>query len=97
MALEDAVVLARCIDAHGSRIEDGLRKYEELRVERTTRIVRGSAENAKRFHNPALATSEGAARYVTDQWSEDKVRARYHWLFEYDALTEPVGPVPTAA
>lgn len=97
MALEDAIVLARCIEAHGSRVDEALKRYEQLRVERTTRIVRGSAENAKRFHNPALATAEGAARYVTEQWAEDKVRERYHWLFEYDALSEPAAPAAANA
>jgi len=46
--------------------------------------VRGSAENAKRFHNPELAHAAGAAAYVEREWSEDRVRARYEWLFTYD-------------
>ncbi len=97
MAIEDALVLARCIDAHGDRTEDALQRYQALRIDRTTRIVRGSAQNGQRFHNPALAEAEGAARYVTEQWAEDKVRERYHWLFEYDALQQPTAPVGAAA
>lgn len=90
MAIEDALVLARCIDAHGPNVEEALQRYEQVRIDRTTRIVRGSAENAKRFHNPALAAPEGAQEYVTREWSEDRVRARYNWLFEYDALLQRV-------
>ncbi len=90
MALEDAIVAARCIDANRSDIPQALRQYERLRIERTSRIVLGSLENGKRFHNPALADAEGAQAYVTQQWAEDKVRQRYHWLFEYDALGVPL-------
>lgn len=93
MAIEDAIVLARCIKAYGDCISAALQRYQDLRIDRTNRVVHGSAENAKRFHNPALAFSEGAQRYVTEQWAEDKVRERYHWLFEYDALTQPIAPV----
>ena len=47
-------------------------------------------ENAKRFHNPALANSQGAADYVSREWQPERVRERYTWLFEYDAVTLPV-------
>lgn len=90
MAIEDAIVLARCLEAHADAPRAGLQRYEQLRIERTTRIVRGSSDNAKRFHNPLLAHQEGAQDYIDREWAEDKVRSRYHWLFEYDALTVPV-------
>lgn len=90
MALEDAVVLARCLDACPA-IPDALRCYEQARVERTARIVRGSADNTKRFHNPALGEAAGAAAYVEREFTPEKVAARYDWLYEYDALTVPLG------
>ncbi|MBL0423459.1 monooxygenase, partial [Ramlibacter sp. AW1] len=43
-----------------------------------------------RFHNPQLAHAEGAAKYVDEQWSEDRVKERYEWLFEYKADTVPL-------
>ncbi len=97
MAIEDGIVLARCIEAFGSSLPEAFKRYENLRIERTSRIVRGSAENARRFHNPALAQASSAQRYVDEEWSEAKVRARYNWLFEYDALGVPLGAPQTNA
>ena len=85
MALEDAVVIARCLDSFS--IPDALRRYEQARLPRTAAIVRGSSENTKRFHNPALGSSDGAAAYVEREFQPGKVKQRYDWLYEYDALT----------
>ena len=90
MALEDGFVLARCLAADRSDPLAALQAYEQARVDRTTRIVQGSAANATRFHNPQLAHAEGAARYVDQEWSEAKVKERYDWLFSYNAETVPV-------
>jgi salicylate hydroxylase len=53
-------------------------------------MVLGSAENAKRFHDPALADPAGAQAYVDREWSEESVKARYEWLFTYDVTTVAV-------
>lgn len=87
MALEDGLVLARCLEAWRDDPVTALQHYERARYDRTRRIVEGSAGNAKRFHNPALAHAEGAAKYVDEQWSEARVKERYEWLFEYQADT----------
>lgn len=86
MAIEDGVVLARCLACGTEDPADALARYERLRRDRTARIVRASADNAKRFHNPALVNEQGAAEYVEREWTEQKVRDRYDWLFSYDAL-----------
>ena len=90
MAMEDAVVLARCIEAHPTDISKAMKIYESLRVERTSAIVRSSREAATRFHNPALADPEGAIAYIDREWTPEKVRTRYDWLYAYDALSIPI-------
>jgi salicylate hydroxylase len=89
MALEDGYVLGRCVSKYGVE-PAALQAYEAVRRERANRAVAGSAENAKRFHNPDLAHAAGAEAYVTREWQEDKVKARYEWLFTYDATTVPI-------
>lgn len=84
MAIEDGCIVARALDAHPDDIPAALRAYQATRIERTTKIVLGSAANTKRFHNPELADAAGAAAYIAREWEESKVRARYDWLFEYE-------------
>jgi salicylate hydroxylase len=90
MALEDALVLARALEACGDDIEAGLHRYETARKARTAKIVMGSAENTRRFHNPALAEPAGAQAYVDREWAEEQVKQRYEWLFTYDATATAV-------
>lgn len=85
MAIEDGVVLARCLDAHAD-VPVALQTYEQARRERTARLVRAANDNASRFHNPALGDAAGAARYVGTEWQEAKVKQRYDWVFEYDPV-----------
>jgi salicylate hydroxylase len=89
MAIEDGFVLARCLDA-ASDIEEALARFRNARVERTTKIVLGSTAAGKRFHNPILADPAEAVAYVGQEWTPEKTRTRYDWLFEYDATTEPI-------
>jgi salicylate hydroxylase len=89
MAIEDGCLLARCIAKYGVAPE-ALQRYEAARRDRANRCVAASIDNAKRFHNPAMAHAEGAGDYVTREWQEDKVKARYEWLFTYDATSVPI-------
>ena len=89
MAIEDGYVLARCLAAYDDPAA-AVAAYEDARRDRTARIVRGSADNARRFHNATLATPGEAQRYIDTEWSEDRIEARYGWLFEYDATTAPI-------
>jgi salicylate hydroxylase len=86
MALEDAMVLARCIETFATPAE-AFAHYEAARRERTTRAVNGSAENARRFHNQTLSQADQAEAYISREWQEDRVKDRYDWLFTYDATT----------
>ena len=97
MAIEDGYVLARCLEAYAGDPEAALRHYETARIHRTTRVVRGSAENARRFHNTALSTPEDAQRYVDREWEAGAIADRYDWLYDYDAATAPIdAPAPAA-
>ncbi len=83
MALEDALLLARCL----TELDDApsaLARFVALRLPRTTRIVQGAADNTHRFHNPLLADPDTATAYIDREWEPTRVRQRYDWLFEHD-------------
>jgi salicylate hydroxylase len=89
MALEDALLLARCL----TELEDvpmALARFVALRLPRTSRIVQGAADNTQRFHNPLLADPDTAAAYIDREWEPTRVRQRYDWLFEYDVTRLPL-------
>jgi len=86
MALEDASVIARCLDAFDD-VPEALRHYAQARLERTAAFVRGSLDNVKRFHNPAFGDATGAAAYVEREFQPEKLAQRYDWIYEYNALT----------
>ena len=90
MAIEDGCILARALETHAGDPEHALWVYQATRMDRTTQIVKGSAANTQRFHNPELADADRAAAYVAREWEESKVRARYEWLFAYEAETVPL-------
>ena len=89
MAIEDGYLLARCLAEY--RVgHEALRRYQAARRERANRAVAGSAENARRFHNPDLADAKGAQAYIDREWQEERVKQRYEWLFTYDATAAPI-------
>ncbi len=87
MAIEDGWVLADCLAEDALHPERALQRYADLRQPRTAAIIAGSSANTKLFHNPDLANAERARAYIQSQWEPDKVRQRYDWLYEYDALS----------
>jgi salicylate hydroxylase len=89
MAIEDGMVLARCLESYGD-IPEGLRRYEVARLDRTSRIVRGSLENVSRYHNPQLSEPVQAQQFMEREFAPRAMGARYDWLYEYDALTVSV-------
>lgn len=89
MSIEDGVVLGRCLDAFPDPVE-ALKRYEAARVDRTSKMVRGAKENTARFHETALATEEGAVKYMQSEWSRDPITERYDWLYRYDVLTAEI-------
>ncbi len=90
MAIEDGFVMARCLEAERGNPAAGFRRFERARMERTARVVRGSAENTRRFHNAVLADRMAAPDYMRREMAPEKLRTRYDWAYEYDARTVPV-------
>jgi salicylate hydroxylase len=86
MAIEDAYVLARALEMFGD-CTLAFERYEAARKPRTSAIVKGSATNTQRFHNERLSDASTAHEYINTEWSEERVRERYEWLFVYDATT----------
>jgi len=84
--LEDALVLARCLQKYDD-VGLGLSRYDEARRPRAYRMMQGAAENTSRFHNPALAQSDTAEAFVAKEWQAAAISDRYDWLFQYDAET----------
>lgn len=85
MAIEDGFVLARAVEKYADDYAKAFRAYEGARLERTARVMKGSADNIKRFHDNRLSDANAAKRYVDEEWSEAKVKSRYEWLFVYKA------------
>ncbi len=90
MAIEDGLVLARCLEAYGPDHAEAFAAYERARLPRTSRAVTGSQDNMRRYHDNRLGTAAEAEAYVGREWSEDRVKARYEWLFSYDARTAAI-------
>ena len=87
MAIEDGMILARCLEA-SETITEALRRYETARVERTSRIVRSSYERITRLGNE-LANEDQVQAFI-DRQSAASIGASYDWMHQYDAMTTPV-------
>ena len=79
MALEDGLILARCLDPYGDDLGTALRKYEDARRERTTKVVHASRGQSRRRHNES-GHPVAAVRYIETEWAPDRVQERYDWV-----------------
>ena len=89
MAIEDGMVLARCLKA-STDIAAALRRYEAARLDRTSQIVLRSSEALPRIINPQLADPDQATALMDREYLPGRVAARYDWLYEYNAMTVPI-------
>ncbi|MBT4740652.1 MAG: NAD(P)-binding protein [Rhodospirillaceae bacterium] len=78
MAMEDAAVLARCLEASGDDWEGALQRYERARIGRANKFHRGSLERGKTY-----MSADPAARSKTpNAGMEDEM--------SYDAMSVPI-------
>ena len=85
MAIEDAFVVAACLKKYFADPAAAGARYEAIRKERTSAVVRKSHENRKQAFNPALADQEEAVVSVAEDWQQSLARERLDWLYTYDA------------
>lgn len=85
MAIEDAVVLARCLELRAD-VPAAFDAYVTARIDRTTRCVQAAERQRVIFHNDKLSDAADAANYVATQWGEEQVYQRYDWLFSHDVV-----------
>jgi salicylate hydroxylase len=82
-AIEDAVVLTRCLDDAGDDVAAALRRYEAVRLPRSARLQRLSWRNATTYHLP-----DGDDQRARDaRLAATADPAASDWLHGYDALT----------
>jgi 2-polyprenyl-6-methoxyphenol hydroxylase-like FAD-dependent oxidoreductase len=88
MAIEDAMVLARCLRDHGTD-EQALRRYETLRYTRTTKITRYSRiyGSIGQWNN---IWARALRRSMLSLVPESVARRLMEIVFDYDACNEPI-------
>lgn len=81
MAIEDAAVLARCIDEGSSDIPSALKRYASLRRERVARVQSLARQNGRIYH---LAGPMAAARDITMRLlGGHRLLARQNWIYSW--------------
>jgi salicylate hydroxylase len=92
-AIEDGATLAACLVQEGEDLPGALRRYDRLRIPRTTRLQGMSAANRTRFHLPdgpqQQERDQQMATGATD-WSFKAVA----WIYEHDATAPDQDRVP---
>lgn len=90
MALEDASVLARCLDENPDDVASVFETYQSLRLDRTSKVTKSAAGMLPIFHHLALSKPDTANEYIKTQWAPEASAARYDWIYRYDATTVPL-------
>jgi len=85
MAIEDGYVIAACLQKYFDDPATALARYEDIRRERTSAVVRKAHENRASAFEPKLADENAVAMSVTAEWQQVRMRERLDWLYSYDA------------
>jgi salicylate hydroxylase len=90
MAIEDGPALAACLAAGGGDVAAALRRYEQARLPRVSRLQAMSRANKTRFHMP-----DGPDQQARDaEWARagDRAPDTLRWLYDHD----PAALAPSA-
>lgn len=83
MALEDAVVLGKCLAQANGDFQAAFRRYEQIRIPRTARVVLLTREMGRIYH------AHGAERLVRNQMWKNRSQERFYdaveWLYGWNA------------
>jgi salicylate hydroxylase len=93
-AIEDGATLGACLrqvrpGAHAADVAAALRRYEQARLPRTSRLQAMSADNKTRFHlpdGPAQRERDSQMAAGSQAWSFNALG----WLYEHDAAQPPL-------
>ena len=85
MSIEDGYVVAACLDRYFGEPGVAFARYEEIRRERTSMVVRKASENKASAFAPNLADTDRIADEVAREWQQVRLRERMDWLYNYDA------------
>jgi salicylate hydroxylase len=85
MALEDAWVLADCLDRHDDRA-DALAAYQSRRRDRVVRVIDAASANARNYHlsSPVVRTAAHTALRLGGALFPAQALRRFDWLYAYD-------------
>jgi salicylate hydroxylase len=90
MAIEDAYIVAACIETYFHDPAKALARYEEIRRDRTANVVRKAQENRAMAFEPRLADENAVAEVVAMDWMNLRRSERLDWLYNYDATSIPI-------
>jgi len=86
MAIEDAVILGRCLAKYADDPVTALQRYEALRSPVANRKVQGANDNIRRFHNTAFEHEVSAEAFIEQEWGRAAIIDRYDWIFRDDLM-----------
>jgi salicylate hydroxylase len=90
MSMEDGYVVAACLEKYFHDPAVAFARYEDIRKERTSMVVRKAQENRAMAFEPRLADKDAIADVVARDWLQVRVRERLDWLYAYDATAVEV-------
>ncbi len=88
MALEDAWVLADCLNS--LQVEPALRAYQTRREARVRRVVEAANRNARNYHLSGLQRDLAhAGLRIMGRLAPAAVARRFRWLYNHDVTHSP--------